>query len=172
MGLRGIRPEDESLLARWMGDPDATKFMETGWRPPTCSDISLVYKAADENDASIFIVEDLQTSRPVGICGLYLIQWICRRAEFRILLGDDEFRGAGLGTDAALLLLEYAFTKLNLETVYLGVNVENKAAVKSYRKAGFVDEGVRRRLIYRNGKYYDVLMMSVLREEWASSNYA
>ncbi|MEK6858024.1 MAG: GNAT family protein, partial [Nanoarchaeota archaeon] len=64
------------------------------------------------------------------------------------------------------LLVQYAFDKLNLNKVYLGVNVENIGAVKSYEKTGFVHEGRLREEVYRNGRYYDVHKMSILRSEW------
>jgi RimJ/RimL family protein N-acetyltransferase len=38
--------------------------------------------------------------------------------------------------------------------------------VKSYEKSGFKREGVLRQEIYRNGKYYDAIRMSVLRQEY------
>jgi len=113
-----------------------------------------------------FVVVDRKTGKPVGCCGLYAIQWICRRADFRILIGEPSAWDKGFGSEAAQLTVAYGFDKLNLETIYLGVNVENERAIKSYENAGFVREGVRRKLIYRNGRYYDALMMSVLREEY------
>ena len=63
-------------------------------------------------------------------------------------------------------MIDYGFDKLNLNKIWLGVNSENKAAVKSYKAAGFVEEGVLRQEIYRNGRYYDATRMSILREEF------
>ena len=70
------------------------------------------------------------------------------------------------------MVVDYAFDRLNLETVYLGVNVENGSAIRSYEKAGFQREGTRRKLVYRNSRYYDILMMSVIREEWLKHRLA
>ncbi len=165
--LRGLTRADLPEYRRWLENPAATAFMESGWRPMGESELEALYKqSVEQTDTVAFVIEDRKDGHAVGICGLYLIQWICRRAEFRILIGDDGARGRGLGTEAARLILEYAMLKLNLETVYLGVNVENAGAVRSYEKAGFVREGIRRRIVYRNGRYYDVLMMSVIRPEW------
>lgn len=169
VGLRGLTREDLPAYRRWIENPAATAFMETGWRPPSDAEMEALYKASTEpNDTVVFAIQPHGLGRAVGSCGLYLIQWICRRAEFRILIGDDEGRGRGYGTEAAKLVLAYAFDKLNLEIVYLGVNLENGGAIRSYEKAGFRREGIRRKLVYRNGRYYDVVMMSILREEWQS----
>lgn len=167
--LRGLKREDLPAYRSWIENPLATDLMETGWRPVSDAELNELYSSsAEKNDAVVFTIVPKTLNRPIGICGLYAIQWICRRADFRILIGDDDARGKGFGTDAAKLIVDYGFGKLNLETIYLGVNVENIKAVRSYEAAGFVHEGVRRKLIYRNGRYYDALMMSVLREEWAA----
>ncbi len=168
--LRGLRRNDLERYRSWLENPEATHFMESGWRPVSDAEIEEIYKASTEpDDTAVFVIVDKASDTPVGVCGLYLIHWICRRGEFRILIGDDAFRGKGLGSEAARLTVAYGFDKLNLETIYLGVNAENQGAIASYEKAGFVREGIRRRLIYRNGRYYDALMMSILRDEYLAS---
>jgi len=167
--LRGIRHEDMESFRRWNDNMEATYFMETGWRPARDLDLDSVWSvSAEQEDNIVFTILDSESGKAIGTCGLYLLQWICRRAEFRIFIGEDKYHGAGRGTEATELILAYAFDHLNLETVYLGVNKENKQAIRSYEKAGFVSEGIRRQLVYRNGRYYDVLMMSILRKEYST----
>jgi RimJ/RimL family protein N-acetyltransferase len=82
------------------------------------------------------------------------------------MIGEKEFWGKGYGTEINNLVLDYGFRKLNLHKIYLGVNADNKGAVKSYKKSGFKYEGTKRDEIYRNGRYYDAIMMSILRNEY------
>lgn len=170
IGLRGLSRADLEYYRSWIENADATYFMETGWRPVSDNELDEIYRSSTEpTDATVFAITPHGQSTPLGVCGLYLIQWICRRAEFRILIGDNSGRGKGYGTEAACLVVDYGFDKLNLETIYLGVNTENIGAIKSYENTGFQREGVRRRLVYRNCRYYDVLMMSIIREEWLAA---
>lgn len=164
ISLRGLRKDDAESYRSWLDNPDVTHFMESGARPASDKDIEDIYRQAEQSDTVAFIIED-KDGRAIGSCGLYVIQWVCRRADFRIIIGDPSAWGKGIGTEAAELVLAYGFEKLNLETIYLGVNAENTRAIRSYEKAGFIREGIRRKLIYRNGRYYDAIMMSVLREE-------
>lgn len=173
VALCGLSRTDLTAYQGWLDNSEATFFMESGWRPSSEAEMEAVYKASTEpQDTAVFTIIPHGLGRPIGVVGLYLIQWICRRGEFRILIGDDEGRGRGYGTEAARLILDYGFNNLNLETIYLGVNTENAGAKRSYEKAGFRPEGVRRKLVYRNARYYDVLMMSILREEWQAGAMA
>jgi RimJ/RimL family protein N-acetyltransferase len=81
-------------------------------------------------------------------------------------IGEREYWGKGYSTDMMRVILRYAFTELNLNRVTLNVFEYNPRAVRSYEKAGFVVEGRERKAIHRDGKYWDVLFMGVLREEW------
>lgn len=165
--LRGLRREDMEAYRGWIENPAVTELMESGWRPISDQELDALYKGSTEpNDTVVFVIVDRESGAAVGTCGLYLIQWICRRAEFRIIIGDPAAWNRGFGSEAAQLIVDMAFTRLNLEVIYLGVNADNVRAIRSYEKAGFKKEGVRRKLIYRNGRYYDALMMSLLREEY------
>jgi RimJ/RimL family protein N-acetyltransferase len=165
--LRGPRRSDMELYRRWIDNPEVMHFMEMGWRPASDADLDATFRSmAEDRDTIVFVIEDRSSGAPVGTCGLYAIQWIARRAQFNILIGEPSSWNKGFGTEAAQLILEYAFDRLNLESVFLGVNAENHRAVASYEKAGFVREGIRRRLVFRNGRYYDSLMMSVLQDEY------
>lgn len=164
--LVALQRNDLEALARWWDDADVTHFLEMGARPTREKDIEAFWRLASEaEDNVVFAIRD-KNGQVVGTCGLYAISWVCRRAQFNILIGEKEVWNKGYGTEAARLILDYAFAKLNLESVQLGVNAENLRAIASYKRAGFVAEGARRRFIYRNGRYYDMALFSVLRDEY------
>jgi len=168
--LRAFTRQDLATYARWLDDPRVTEFLEMGLRPTRPKDAESFLKLAeDADDAVVFAIIERETGNLVGTCGLYMIQWACRRAQFNILIGEPAAWDKGYGSEAARLILDYAFDKLNLNSVQLGVNAENKRAIRSYEKVGYAHEGVRRQFIYRNGCYYDMAMMSVLRDECPAS---
>lgn len=165
--LRAFRREDLDAYRRWLDDPRVTEFLEMGWRPTRDSDLDAWWKLANESaDAVVFAIAERKKGAAVGTCGLYAISATARRAQFNILIGEPAAWDKGFGTEALELLLDYGFDVLNLNSIQLGVNADNKRAVRSYEKAGFVHEGARREFVYRNGRYYDSLMMSLLRREW------
>lgn len=145
-----------------------TEHMEMGWRPMSDTALEQFYKALAETEDSItFMIEaTVMGNRPVGTCGLYALNLLSRRAEFRIFIGDDAARGKGIGTNAARLILHYAFQRLGLHRVELGVRASNAPAIRSYENAGFVKEGTRKDLIFDNGTFHDALMMRAIAEDY------
>jgi RimJ/RimL family protein N-acetyltransferase len=165
--LRAFARADLEAYRHWLDDPRVTEFLEMGARPTRDADCEAFWRLADEaEDAIVFAVAERKAGKTVGTCGLYLIQWMARRAQFNILIGEPSAWDKGYGTEAARLILAYAFDVLNLNSVQLGVNADNARAVRSYEKVGFVHEGVRRQFVYRNGRYYDMVMMSALRDDY------
>jgi RimJ/RimL family protein N-acetyltransferase len=85
---------------------------------------------------------------------------------FYIVLLDKSVWGKGLGTEATHLVIDYGFNMLNLNRIQLHVNAENEAAKAVYKKIGFKHEGTLRQAMYKNNKYYDFWLMSILAEEY------
>ncbi|MDG1144348.1 MAG: GNAT family N-acetyltransferase, partial [Burkholderiales bacterium] len=127
IGLRAMIREDLLHYQQWLCDEDVTRYLEMAWRPLNETQLEGVYQeSTNDRNAVVMMICDLESGRPVGTVGLYLIHWPCRRAQFRILLGDSGVFRKGFGTEATRLMVQYGFGQLNLETIYLGVNVENE----------------------------------------------
>lgn len=169
IGLRGFQRDDLSVFKNWLSDSAVTKYLEMGAKPYTDQMLEAVYVEACENpNAIVFTICDLKTDLPIGTTGLYLINWPGRRAQYRILVGNADYLGKGIGSAVNSMVVEYGFKRLNFHNIYLGVNADNEAAIKSYKKTGFVEEGRQRDFIYNNGRYHDCIMMSLLSHEYQS----
>lgn len=170
--LRGLEKKDLSGdYFQWTNDAEVTYFMFSGATPNYLENLEEEYdRVRKSNNEIVLLVVDKKTDKPIGCTGLYMINWISRSAEYRIIVGEKDFWDKSYGAEIGDLMLQYAFDKLNLNKIWLGVNAENIRAVKSYEKTGFVREGVLRKEIYRNSKYYDAVRMSILREEYCKKN--
>jgi RimJ/RimL family protein N-acetyltransferase len=168
--LRGLEKNDlTGNMFQWANDPEVTYYMFMGAMPATIELLEEEYEQLVKSISDVvFVIVEKETDIHVGNVGLYLINWISRSAEFRIIIGEKEYWDKGYGTETTKLTVEYGFEKLNLNRVWLGVNAAHKAAIKAYKNVGFVHEGILRQEIYRNGKYYDAVRMSILREEYSS----
>ena len=83
----------------------------------------------------------------------------------RIYIGEKEHLGKGYGRECMELLLDYCFNELKMERVSLD-HYTNNAAGGLYLKLGFKYEGIMRNAAKRDNQYYDLHLMSILREEY------
>jgi RimJ/RimL family protein N-acetyltransferase len=88
-----------------------------------------------------------------------------RTATYAILIGPPH-QGHGYGTEATRLVVRYGFAELGLHRIQLAVIGGNERALRTYRKAGFVEEGRSRESLYRDGAWHDEIRMSILDREW------
>ncbi len=167
VNLRPLEKSDAAVVAKWVNDPLVTRTMFTGQRPQNLAQVEeALMRQVSASENVIFMMTDKKSGQPIGLTGLYDIHPTARKAEFRIIIGEERFWGKGYGTEAARLMLSYGFDRLNLNRIWLGVTADNVAGVRAYEKAGFAREGILRNDLYRNGRYYDSIRMAVLREEY------
>lgn len=102
----------------------------------------------------------------VGRCDLFGIDQLARSGEVGIELAADA-RGKGIGTEALRLLVRFALDRRNLHRVHLRTLASNSAALASYRRVGFIEEGVLRESAWVRGEYQDEVVMGLLRADLA-----
>lgn len=87
----------------------------------------------------------------------------------RIYIGEKDYLNKGYGKESMEILLNYCFNDLEMERVTLDHYTGNTAA-SLYLKLGFKYEGIMRNAAKRNNEYYDLHLMSMLKEEYRTDN--
>lgn len=87
-------------------------------------------------------------------------------ANLRIALLKKAYFGKGYGTEAIRLILKYGFERLNLHRIELEVFDFNPRALHVYEKVGFIREGLRREVLYWQGRYHHAIMMGILKSDY------
>lgn len=111
------------------------------------------------------IVDDIN-DEILGRISLVSIDQLNSCAELHIMIGAKENQGRGISTFAMNEMLYHAFFNLNLHRIELTVVESNERAHRLYEKCGFIKEGTKRKSKYKNGKYIDMDIYSILREEY------
>jgi RimJ/RimL family protein N-acetyltransferase len=165
--LREYRKEDIPKAWEYFNDPDVRRFLNPGIPfPLKLEDEEKWYEEqTSRKDTYNFAIVIKDTGEYIGGCGINSVDWKNRHACVGIFLGKP-FWSKGYGTDAMKVLVNFIFSQMNINKVYLNVFSFNQRAIKSYEKCGFKVEGVLREHIYRDGKYHDEYIMSILRSEW------
>ncbi len=178
--LRGtrvaLRPVEKSDL------PDFTKWFSRYelHRTLTPGAIRLVNTDAEEawfrsildsKDTWLYAIDALDDpqapgGRLIGSTSIFRVDGKNREATFGIAIADPTMQGKGYGDEVIDLMLEWGFLELNLHRIQLTVVAFNERAIRLYERKGFKHEGARRDAIWREGRYWDEHVMSVLRPEW------
>lgn len=161
--------EDAETYTEWMNDFEVSDY--TGRSGQLMSlEGEKKYLEEKNNEEATFAIVTLDNDKMIGTISLEDINYIHRIATLGIFIGDKDFRDKGYGTEAIRLILDYGFNYMNLKNIKLDVVEFNKRAQKCYEKCGFKEYGKRRQANFTNGKYYDVIQMDILAEEF-TDNY-
>lgn len=167
--LAPLRDEDMPLLLAWINDRD-TALWNAPYHPVSEGDHrSWAEAVAALPDTRFFVIRCVCDDHAIGSCQLHSIHPVHRTAELQIRIGEPADRGRGFGSEAVWLLLKFAFEDLNLRRVQLHVFASNAVAISVYEKAGFVREGSLRQAAHIGGKYVDVVVMGILREDYGGN---
>ncbi|MFA5524489.1 MAG: GNAT family protein [Tissierellales bacterium] len=166
--LRGLKMEDVEPAYEYMCDPEVLLNLSPGIPYPMTLEREREWfkSQISMQDTYNFSIEDIETSLYIGGCGINKIDWKNRVVTVGIYIGDKDFRDKGYGTEAMRLLIDFIFSQMNINRIQLSVFSFNERAIRSYKKNGFVEEGRLKQSIFRNGRYYDEILMSILRENY------
>ena len=101
----------------------------------------------------------------IGEIGFRTIKWFNRKAEISLFI-TPEYQGKGHGKQALLMLMKFAFKKMNMYRLEAEVIDNNDRAKSLVEKLGFVLEGRLRDAKYNDGNYYDILRYGMLISEY------
>lgn len=172
--LRGkkviLRPVDiEKDLDRcwqWLNDFEITQFLGKPHRPITREKERELLQSLIEKESSVVFAIDTFEDTHIGMTGLHNISYFDGTAVTGTLIGDKRYWSRGYGTDAKMLLLWYAFKVLNLRRVNSHVISFNARSLRCQLKCGYEIEGIKKKEVYKNGHYDDLIMLAVFRRSW------
>lgn len=166
INLRELEFDDLKTINSWRNDKELIDSLGANFRYVNFETEKLwfdSYMKSRNNNIRLAILDD---DIFIGMVNLLNINTMNRSAEFSIQIGNNQKQAKGIGTESTKLVLEHAFNNLNLNKVYLTVLTKNQRAIKLYDRCGFKIEGTLREEIYKNGKYQDMYIMSILNKEF------
>ncbi|HUF52452.1 MAG TPA: GNAT family protein [Dehalococcoidia bacterium] len=165
--LRAIELDDAERAYRWMNDREVTRYLMARYPMSRETEKEWVQNASKPLDyTGVRLAIETKDGVHIGNCGLHRGRVEDRNAELGIGICEKEYWGRGFGTDTMMTLVRFAFEQMNLNKVTLGVFEFNERGHNTYRKVGFVEEGRAREDVYQDGRYWDVIRMSILRREF------
>lgn len=153
----------------WLTDiTPITREQQLKWYEGLKNDKSRMYLAIEAKkeyvmvDNKIGMFEDF-----VGV--LRSDEWDMNNRSARIGIDISlKYRGQGFGTEVFKAFIGYLFNNYAFHRLWFLVAEGNDVAKKLYDKLGFKEEGWQREALFRDGRYWDYVSMSMLEEEWLS----
>lgn len=169
--LKYFERSDFNQLIEWIDSPEfLLQWGGPGFDYPlNDAQLEKYIENANNNNSEALIYKaiDSDTGRTVGHISLGKIDRKNRSARVgKVLVGDKNARGKGIGRQMIREILKIAFDDLHLHRVSLGVFDFNVSAISCYEKAGFVKEGLLRDSRKNGDEYWSLWEMSILENEW------
>jgi RimJ/RimL family protein N-acetyltransferase len=163
--------EDVNLLMNWINSDE----LLTNWAgslfsfPLTPSSMEWYISNTNDlnsSDAFIYKVINDETGEVVGHISLGAISRKNRSGRISRVFISDDHKGKGYCRQMIEAILKIGFEDLKLHRISLGVYNFNSAALKCYQSAGFTIEGTTRDVLMYNDKWWSLVEMSILEDEW------
>jgi len=165
--FRAIEEKDLPLMVKWRNDPENNYYFYE--HEPLSMPMQKIWfenYLKNINTDKIFIIDEKETGNTIGMVSVYHIDWRSRKAEWGRLILEKEVRGKGYSKQIEATIYNYVFEYLNLNKLLCEVFYFNNNVIKAHEKMGSKIEGVLRQHIYRHGTYQDVVVMSILKEDY------
>jgi RimJ/RimL family protein N-acetyltransferase len=110
------------------------------------------------------------TKKPIGDCGIFDISWVDRKAMVAYTIGELDYWGKGICTEAVKLITRYGFEELNLNKLFAHIYTPNIGSFRCVEKNGYTREATLKQDTFVDGEYLDTYVYSIFRKEWARQN--
>src|SRR5438094_782350 len=168
--LRTFTPTDLEHLARWAENPDLDRMVG--------SELLQLYKDVYEQDSSFFEAVLTDTTQivlvvmanegwpvPIGFVRLFNIHQSEGYAGIETVIGDARAARRGFGVQASRLMGYYGVDTLGLRRLEAKAYEYNALSINTLRRNGFTHEGTLRKATLRDGRYWDIMIFGILKDE-------
>ncbi|MCM3163756.1 GNAT family N-acetyltransferase [Metabacillus litoralis] len=162
VNLRALNKNDSQQILKWINNPELKYLTGTVYPISEFEHEKWFENKLTEKVNKMFGIEEKTTNNLIGVIGFNNTDFINRNTEIFVYIGNDEYWGKGIGTDAVKSIIKFAFEDLNLHRVSLGVFSYNSRAIKAYEKVGFETEGIMKESVFKAGKYHDKVLMAII----------
>ncbi len=164
--LRAIEEDDLEMLRDMLNDSEMEQYV-VGWSFPVSKYQEKEWYIRNINDnANKRFIIDTESDGAVGLATLTEIDWKNKSAFHGIKLANKKNRAKGIGTDAVMAIMRYAFNELGLHRLDGAWFDDNIPSKRLYTKCGWSVEGTRRECIFKGGKFRDLSIAGILATDY------
>lgn len=163
--LRAFEKEDIETYRSWINDHEIARMLDRNLPVSKIEHERWYADLMQNRNAVVFavdLIKPMNGHKYIGNVWLWDINWRHHKAEIRIVIGNEDYCGKGLGVHALKIISSYAFKELNLNRIYAYVLRYNTRGIRAFEKSGFLMEGILEKDRFIDGRFNDVMLMAKL----------
>ena len=165
--LREVRDDDASALLAMLTTEEVAEFVSP--LPRTVDGFSGFIAEAHHERALghsfCFAIVPDGYEDAMGLIQVRQLEPGFGSAEWGFAIGSP-FWGRGIFSDAAQAVIDFSFGVVGVHRLEARSIASNGRGNAALRKLGALQEGILRRSFQRNGRYFDQILWSILKEDW------
>ena len=161
LNLNDATPEYVS----WLNDPEINQFTESRLFVHTQESVEDFISKTNNGSNHAFAIIDNESGLHIGNIKIGNINSQYKYADIGLIIGDKNFWGKGIATEAIKMCVDFAFNQLKLHRLYAGIYVLNTGSIKAFEKAGFICEGTERKKYLFKGEWIDSHIYGIVNEK-------
>lgn len=170
LSLRSLTPDDVSeKYVGWLNDPDVNQYLETRHEVQTIGGCLDFVNACNASPSTkIMGIFHKESNVHIGNVKIGFINSHYRRGQVSLFIGEKDYWGKGLSSEAVGGITKYGFEKLGLHRLEAGCYEDNLASLRVFLKNGYTVEGFMRDQVILNGRRLGCFWLGMLSHEFAS----
>ncbi len=165
--LRELRLTDAPSLLAMLNTEEVTRFISP---PPTTVEgferfILWTHRERAAGNYVCFAVVPAGGDEAVGLFQVRKLEPTFGTAEWGFAIGSP-FWGSGLFAEGARLAVSFAFEAIGVHRLEARACVHNGRGNGALMKIGAVQEGILRKSFFRDGRYHDQVLWSIVEQDW------
>ena len=162
--LRPVLESDTELVLSWRNKKNVVNNFI--YRKPITKEEHISWLKNKVNTGMVhqFIICRNLDDKPIGSIYLQNFDEDNRQAEEGIFIGEENVQGKGTGSEAAVLIIKYAFEELKLHKLKARVLGYNTASRRMHEKAGYIQEAYFKDELFLDGKYEDLIFYGIINQ--------
>jgi RimJ/RimL family protein N-acetyltransferase len=165
VSLRAVEKEDAERVREWLSDPDLLHLLGARPIPLGALDPDKLPEMFRMREGRVLAI-DSRDKQLVGLVVVGNFHEFNRTASILLLIGDRSEWNRGYGSDAVRTVTTFVFHDLNLNCLEAVIPEFNGRALKMFQKVGFQIEGTLRNRFFGRGRYWNMTVMSAVRDGW------
>lgn len=166
--LRALEPEDIDFVHAVENDETIWEVSNT----QTPYSRFLIKRYLENAHQDIFEAKQLRLAicknsnfRAVGLIDLFEFDPRNNRAGIGIMIKNETDRNEGIGSESLQLLINYAFTHLNLHQLFANIDTNNNPSLRLFSKFGFQEIGIKKDWNLVHGVYRDEVLLQLINHQ-------